>query len=57
MALGQTGLDEYWRVGTVRVRLALEGWMSTGVLGQSGLDEYWRIGQSGLDENWRVEMK
>jgi len=44
LALGQTGLDEYWRVGTVRVRLALEGWMSTGVLGQSGLDEYWRVG-------------
>ena len=64
MALGQTGLDEYWRVGTVRVRLALEGWdrqgwMSTGVLGQSGLDEFWRVGtmlgQSGVLEYWRVE--
>ena len=24
--LGQTGLDEYWRVGTDRVRWVLEGW-------------------------------
>ena len=27
--LGQTGLDEFWRVGTM--------------LGQSGLLEYWRV--------------